>query len=80
MTPTRDRRIHAKYPGMEIVRYDRAGKWYAEPTIGCLKRQALTIEDAVEVAVFAAQAHGGTIAWGRPGGTTFDQKLRERLA
>jgi hypothetical protein len=27
-----DRVVHTSYSGMEIVRYDRAGKWYFEPT------------------------------------------------
>ena len=37
-----DRTVHVSYPGMEIVRYDRAGKWYLEPTNPTLPRQKVT--------------------------------------
>jgi hypothetical protein len=70
-----DRRVHAAYPGMEIVRYDRAGKWYLEPTDPSLKRQAVSIDDAVRSALWGLD-HDGLIFFGKPGGAAFDAKVR----
>ncbi len=74
-----DRTIHAHYPGMEIVRYDRSGKWYLEPTDPRLPRQHIKLRDAVRQALWA-QEHGGVIRLGRLGGTAFDRQLRPYLA
>lgn len=70
-----DRTVHASYPGMQIVRYNRAGKWYLEPTQLSLGRQAITIAEAVETAIWG-EGHGGTIHFGRPGGARFDAMVR----
>lgn len=72
------RTVHARYPGMEVVRYDRAGKWYLEPTDPSLKRQPVSITDAAKQAVWAL-ANGGEVLFGRPGGTMFDAKVRGRV-
>lgn len=81
-----DRTVHATYPGMEIVRYDRAGKWYMEATgdgyvdaeLG-LKRRQLGIGSAAEQAIWAL-ANGGQVFFGRLGGSTFDKKVRDGLS
>jgi hypothetical protein len=71
-----DRTVHASYDGMEIVRYDRAGKWYLEPTNPMLKRQAVTISQAVSQALWAEAHVMGRIFLGRSGGKVFDAKVR----
>lgn len=81
MNPTRtdwDRRVHARYEGMEIVRYDRSGKWYLEPTHPTLKRQHVTIDQAVDAALWASTQPEGTVTFGLPGGTTFDRRFQTR--
>jgi hypothetical protein len=74
--PNSDRTVHASYPGMEIVRYDRAGKWYLEPTerrlIAC---QKVSVGDAARAAMYGL-ANGGEVYFGRPGGKLFDAKVR----
>lgn len=71
-----DRTVHADYPGMEIVRYNRAGKWYFEPTSPNLKRQAVTLDAAATQAAWAL-SHDGRVHYGLPGGTTFDRRVRK---
>lgn len=67
-----NRTVHACYSDMEIVRYDRAGKWYLEPRNSTLSRQQVTIKEAVDQAIWAAK-HGGQIFFGLHGGSTFDR-------
>lgn len=74
---TDDRTVHARYPGMEIVRYDRAGKWYLEPTHEIAKRQRVTVDEAAKQAKWADE-HGGSVALGLPGGATFDRMFRDQ--
>lgn len=73
-----DRRVHAKVfvPAShgrsgevaEIVRYDRAGKWYYEsPT----QRRKITIDEAVQFI-----DRDSKVFFGKPGGSTFDRKVR----
>jgi hypothetical protein len=71
-----DRIVHADYDGMEIVRYDRAGKWYLEPTNPALKRQAVTIGQAVHSALWGEANAMGRIFLGRAGGKKFDAMVR----
>lgn len=73
----RDRTVHARYPGMDIVRYNRAGKWYLEPTDPLAQRQRVTLADAVNQAIWARTHGHGEVLFGRPGGATFDRKVRE---
>lgn len=70
-----DRTVHAQTPnGAEVVRYDRAGKWYFEhPPVTGTKRTALTLAQAVSLAVEGYEA-GGTVFPGRPGGSRFDEQ------
>ncbi len=70
-----DRTVHASYPGMEIVRYDRAGKWYFEPLDSSLPRQKVTVREAAHQAVWATEhfESAGRIFWDRKGGSRFDR-------
>ena len=77
-----DRTVHARYPGMEIVRYDRSGKWYLEPVDGPYsrpgaKRQRVTIHAAVDAAVRGV-VRGGEVTLGLAGGSTFDRLVKAR--
>jgi hypothetical protein len=74
-----DRTVHAKCPGMEVVRYDRAGKWYLEPTNSPSPRQRVSIDDAVAYACWALHHNNGTLHLHMPGGGTFDSKVLRRL-
>lgn len=69
-----DRTVHAAYEGMEIVRYDRTGKWYLEPTSPDLKRQHVDVGDAARSAVWALE-HDGWVEFRLPGGATFDRAV-----
>jgi hypothetical protein len=66
-----DRRIHGvSQTGGEIVRYERAGKWYVEYPEG--NRLPCTVEDA---ALFAT-ADRATFRLGVAGGQRFDALVR----
>lgn len=71
MPAASDRTVHAIVPGGEIVRYDRAGKWYLEFTDG-RARKPLSLRAAAEL----AGAHDAQALLGRPGGLRFDAKVR----
>lgn len=71
-----DRVVHARYTGMEIVRYDRPGKWYFEPTIGGVKRQQVTVDKAARQAVWGEQFGHGEVFLDLYGGSAFDRKVR----
>lgn len=61
-----DRTVHAvTHSGIEIVRYNRAGKWWAE---GPTTRLPLTFAEAVA----HGKRRGTTVHLGRPGGSRFD--------
>lgn len=69
-----DRRVHGRLDGgPEIVRYDRAGKWYLEwPTNGA--REQVAFKTAVSYgrsAMFGA----GEVELGLPGGTRWDRAV-----
>lgn len=70
-----DRTVHASYDGMEIVRYDRSGHWYLEPTDYRLKRQKVSLHGALLSAKWAHE-NGGQVFIGRPGGAQFDAGFR----
>ena len=69
-----DRTVHAvTYKGIEIVRYERAGKWYLEwPSGSMIPCKHVGVGDAARTAV----EHGQTINFGLPGGKTFDARVR----
>lgn len=69
-----DRRVHARNHTFELVRYDRAGKWYAEnPNFNV--RTRLDIHRAAKTAKWLEQT-GGQIFYGVPGGSTFDRLVK----
>lgn len=74
--PSEDRRVHAETPQMQVVRYDKAGAWYLEPTDPVLPRQKVKVRDAARYAAWAAET-GGQIFFGLPGGGTFDRYTRD---
>jgi hypothetical protein len=66
-----DRRIHAELPdGSEVVRYERAGKWFHE---GPGLRVRLTLGQAA----ILATSRGATVRSGVPGGGLFDLRVRK---
>lgn len=65
-----DRCVHARLVnGSEIVRYDRAGKWYVE---GDVDRRKTTVTGAARL---AAQ-EGAVVLYSLPGGSRFEAKVR----
>ncbi len=79
LKPT-DRTVHATLPTQdaEVVRYDRAGKWYVEPRDPELrrrKRRRIALNEAVRLTVA-----DGTWHEGRTGGRAFDAKVRRALS
>lgn len=68
-----DRSVHGKtVTGAEVVRYDRAGKWYVEPLAG--NRQRLSVQEAVDLVTM----EGAEWYPSRQGGQQFDAKVRKR--
>jgi hypothetical protein len=73
-----DRRVHARFPwGTEVVRYERAGKWYLEARDGA--RDSIKFLTAVHYGRKAAN-QGGEVFFGVSGGTRFDAAVRADLA
>jgi hypothetical protein len=72
------RTVHAGYNGMEIVRYDRAGKWYLEPMRRDLPRQRVTLSQAVDAALWGVANANGFFSPGWPGGNAFDREYMRR--
>ncbi len=66
-----DRTVHAVVQGMEVVRYDRAGRWYGE-SLATTQRGALTLTQAVA----PAKQPGARVLLGLPGGGAFDARMR----
>jgi hypothetical protein len=65
-----DRTVHAVTAGGgEIVRYDRAGKWYHEHAGDPRERRAVTFAEAVRIATLP----DSTVRRGLPGGARFDK-------
>ena len=63
-----DRRVHAERFGLQLVRYNKAGKWYVE---GAGKRTPVTLRQAVGVAeTWGVEA----IKFGVPGGGAFERE------
>jgi hypothetical protein len=73
MTTTNlDRTVHATTSdGVQVVRYGRAGKWYAEQDRPHRQRHIAFME-----AVRLAKKPGSTVNLGLPGGGLFDARLR----
>lgn len=75
MRDTADRTTHAssKDGSVAVVRYDKAGRWWLERSDGT--RAPLRLATAVTEAI-VLEADGGTIHFGRHGGSQFDNKVR----
>jgi hypothetical protein len=69
-----DRRLHGRVGHGEIVRYDRAGKWYVEWPGST--RYHVTLAEAVDLAT----GFKGAAYLGIPGGGRFDAAVRRKLA
>lgn len=76
-----DRKVHATGATWEVVRYDRAGKWYLEPLPDSPhdKRKHVTIDRAARYAAASQLLGIGTVNFGRPGGSAFDRRVRAIL-
>lgn len=88
-----DRRVHAENRQWEIVRYDRAGKWYVEwvgdgppPSWVGPAHLNIAVNGAGRAPVTVRQAAVAAVGlsahhWpGRPGGGSFDRAVAARLA
>jgi hypothetical protein len=76
-----ERIVHATSgdtPRGELVRYDKAGKWYIEWPGRNLPRQQVTINQAVETAIYWWY-NGGSPHFDRDGGARFNTLLRKRV-
>lgn len=67
-----DRIVHAlTRSGAEIVRYDRAGKWYIEHPRGTmLPARQVSVSEAARIAA------PGIVNFNLPGGLVFERKVR----
>jgi hypothetical protein len=79
MSRNTDRRVHAEDDSIEVVRYDRAGKWYVESKRPLIPCRAVSLDKAVHIAVDCV-ANGGKVHLGLSGGRAFDAKMRDRRA
>lgn len=76
LTHDDDRTVHARFAtGLEVVRYDRAGRWYFEKEGE--KRQRVTIQQAVSLVRDALREKEPSVEvfTGKPGGGAFDRKV-----
>lgn len=73
-----DRQVHASHPdGREVVRYNRAGKWYIErPAWPRYRRRHVDVGEAVRLARLI-YAQGGIWYEGQPGGKVFDRRMHQ---
>lgn len=71
-----DRTVHATNAAIryEVVRYDRAGKWYLEEPG---RRRPLTLLEAVKEAEWIDYCNGD-VRLGLPGGGAFDRLYKSR--
>lgn len=70
-----DRQVHARSGEMEIVRYNRAGKWYLEyKPVGLPPAPKLKITLAEAVSI--ARRESATVYLGKPGGRAFDRLIK----
>ncbi len=74
-----DRRVHAANSKMEVVRYERAGKWYLEPVDPALPRQNVSVRDAAAYVLWwANQSDPMDHHEGLLGGSRFDALIKSR--
>jgi hypothetical protein len=83
MGPNTDRTVHAWGESGQLVRYDRAGKWYFEQPDednDPEPREHLTLKQAVAKAIWLWYHDNGTVEFGRTGGKLFDKRVRDGVA
>ena len=76
-----DRTVHARIGEQEIVRYDRAGKWWVEyspPRMRSARR--VTLAEAVRLAREGLESGEGQVFLRKPGGGAFDAKFKKARA
>lgn len=73
MTSEDTRTVHARGGEIELVRYDKAGRWWVEGNGS--KERVKTVADAVAIALMF-ERNGGEILLHQPGGNQFDSKVR----
>lgn len=71
-----DRRVHARIGSLEVVRYDRAGKWYLEADGS---RQPIKVPMAAKLVVASMDTHEVEVFFDLPGGRAFDRQVRAGL-
>ena len=86
-----DRRVHATGLGFEVVRYNRAGRWYVENSSGCkgwyvqishhpddrvVARRTTRARTSVREAARLSVFNGFRITLDLPGGGAFDRYVR----
>lgn len=72
-----DRTVHAEDADYQLVRYDRAGKWWVEPKYsgGLVPARRVSLAEAVQAA-WTMSANGGYIHLRLPGDQSFDAAIR----
>jgi len=77
-----DRKVHAfAENGSEVVRYDRAGKWWVEhPAGSLLPARQVSMREAARIAIEFWYERGGSVNFGVPGGSAFDREIRKPKA
>jgi uncharacterized protein YuzE len=77
---TNDRRVHAERGDEQLVRYDKAGKYYIEFVPARLRPcRQVTLKSAAINAV-RMEREGGVIHLGLPGGSAFDRAVKKERA
>ena len=77
-----DRTVHAygrtdAGTSFEVVRYNKAGKWYCE--LRGDNRRPISLTVAVDLGVHIARTGTGQVFWNVPGGKQFDARVRADL-
>ncbi len=72
-----DRQVHAEGQGYQVVRYDRAGKWWVEGVDG--SRRQVRLDQAVREAVHITQGGRRGLYLRVGGGGAFDRRMRVHL-
>lgn len=71
------RTVHAFGDSAEVVRYSNAGKWWIESKRGLIPARHVKIDEAVEKAIWLWYHDNGSVNFDRPGGQTFNRKVRK---
>lgn len=74
-----NRQVHARNGNMEVVRYDREGRWYIEGAQGSHRVRLVSVKAAVEAAM-TLEEEGGQIFIRQPGGKRFDSMVEAAKA